>query len=271
MPVAIDTFSSVAASGTVAAVVVPFVPATGDTFTVRNSSQTGKAVLEAVMGHYLQANPLRVRSPLLHDNVQGLRYRVLTGDSSDLTADYVEQQVEPQDTLIWELLVTTAPGVTENEVAVGRIYYSDLPGASARIHSVGDVVPNVKSLVTVEIPVVVSGTAGTWADVAVNNFQDLLHANTDYAVLGYETDTLVASVAVKGPDTSNLRIGGPGITDRYKTRQHFMDLSQWYGTPHIPVFNSANKAGTFVSVSSRLIAGTVNITLNLAEMMHPLA
>lgn len=270
MPVAIDTFSSVAASGTVANAVVPFTPAVGDSFTVRNAPPTSKAVLEAVIGHYLQANVLRVRSPLMHDNVQGLRYRVLTGDSSDLTADIVEQTVEGQDTLIWELVVATAPGVTENEVAVGRIYYSDLPGASARLHSAADVIPNTKSLVTVEVPVVVSGIAGTWSDVAINNFEDLLHANTDYAVVGYEVDTLVASVAVKGPDTSNFRIGGIGITDRYKTRQHFLDLSNWYGTPHVPVFNSANKAGTFVSVSSRLVAGTVNVTLNLAEMTHPL-
>lgn len=266
MPLAIDTAAGFAASGTVAAAIVPFTPAPGDTFTVRNFASTAQANLDLLIGHVAQVNPIRLRSPMLHDNVQGLRVNPLTADPSDLLSGLLIQQLVAQDTLTAELLVNTAPGVTETETFAMSIYYSDLPGASARLHMPGDITPNIKNLWTLPVALTTSATAGTWTSAAVNSVYDLFQANTDYAIVGYEVDTAVTAIAVRGPDTSNLRVGAPGITDRYKTRQWWADMCMWRQTPHIPVINSANKSATFVDVVSRAASAATTVTLVLAEL-----
>lgn len=271
MPPALDCVAGAALSGTVAAAIVPFTPASGDTFAVRNFNPPANAQLDLLMGHYLQGNPLRLTSPMLHDNVQGLRFNVLAGDSSNLLSGSYQQTVQAQDTLTPALIVTTAPGVTETEVAAFSIYYPDLPGASARLYSPGDIQGNIRNLWSVPVAVTPAGVAGNWASAAVNSVYDLFQANTDYAVVGYECDVACAAIALRGPDTANLRVGAPGITDRYKTRQWWSDMTMWRNSPHIPVINSANKSATFVDVTTRLTSGTVTVTLVLAELANNLS
>lgn len=270
MPLALDTVAGQCTSGTVASVTVPFTPVSGDTFAVRNYNPPGSAQLDLLMGHYLQGNPLRLTSPMLHDNVQGLRFNVLAGDSSNLLSASFAQQLIAQDVLTPALITSTAPGTTEIEVAAFSIYYPDLPGATARLHNPGDIIPNIKNLWSVPVAITPNATAGNWASAAVNSVYDLMLANTDYAVVGYECDVACAAIAVRGPDTSNLRVGAPGITDRYKTRQWWADMSMWRNTPHIPVINSANKSATFVDACTRLTSGTITVTLVLAQLASPL-
>lgn len=266
MPLAIDTVAGFAASGTVAAAVVPFTPVQGDSFAVRNFNPPAAAYLDLMMSSLLQVNPVRLRSPMLHDNVQGLRFQPLASDGSNLLTASFQQPLQAQDTLIAELLVTTAPGVTENETIAWSIYYPDLPGSAARLYSPGDIQGNIKNLWSLPVVITPSATVGLWTSAAINSVYDLFQANTDYAILGYELSTGVTAVAVRGPDTANLRVGGPGMSDIYKTRQWYADMTMWRNTPHIPVINSANKSATFIDISSRLIAGAVTITLTLAEL-----
>lgn len=266
MPLAIDTVAGSVVSGTVANAVVAFAPVVGDTFQVRNFAQSSSAQLDVFAGHLATTNPIRVRSPMMHDNVQNLRFDALATDTSNLLAATPAQQLIAQDLLTVELVVSTAPGATETDTMAMSIYYQDLPGATARLFSPGDLTPNIKNLVTVPVSVTTGATAGVWASAAINSTYDLLQANTDYAVWGYEVDTICTAIAIRGADTSNFRVGAPGITDRYKTRQWFADMSMWRTTPHIPVFNSANKSATFVDVSSRTTASTVIVTLLLSEL-----
>jgi hypothetical protein len=270
VPLAIDTVAGAAASGTTANAIVTFTPGAGDTFTVRNFSQPNSAQLDMLVGHVLQTNPIRLRSPMLHDNVQGLRFTAVAGDTSNLIAASAQQNLLSQDTLTAELVVATAPGASETETIAIGIYYNDLPGAVARLYSPGDITPNIKNLWSLPVSVTPSATAGVWGSAAINSVYDLFQANTDYAVLGYEVDTACTAIAIRGADTSNFRVGAPGIIDRYKTRQWFMDMTMWRGTPHIPVINSANKSATFVDVVTRLTSGAINVTLLLAELSQNL-
>jgi hypothetical protein len=74
-----------------------------------------------------------------------------------------------------------------------------------------------------------TGTAGGWgAAEAINAEYDPMKANTDYALVGYLTDTLAAGIAWRGADTSNYRVGGPGHKDnRMQTRDWFVRLSEF--------------------------------------------
>jgi hypothetical protein len=95
---------------------------------------------------------------------------------------------------------------------------------------------------------------------------DLLHANSQYAVLGYLTDVAVPAVAIRGIDVGNLRCGGPGLLMPDYTQWYFCDMSMNTGRPHIPVINANNKGGTFVSVLGLTASVAVNVSLIMAEL-----
>ena len=104
-----------------------------------------------------------------------------------------------------------------------------------------------------------------WLDTAINATEDNLHANTDYAVLGYTIDVACIAVGIKGIDTSNLRVCGPGSTSSIATGDYFWENALRENLPMIPVFNSANNAATFVSALS-VAAAASKVILNCAEL-----
>ncbi len=242
------------------------VTASGDTLTVRNFALTDSAKLIQLCRRGATSGFARVRSPLLHDNVRGIM--ITTGETPSLLAVPAEfaQPLYPQDTLI----VEGSGGAAETDLAILSIYYGNLVGTAARLHMAGDISGIVKNIRPVTVSVTASATIGAWTDTAVNVTEDLLHANTDYAVLGYATSVALGWVAVKGPDIGNLRAGGPGSINVEDTSNYFVWQSFRHNLPFIPVFNSANKAGTFVSVVDSAASTAATITLILAELSQNL-
>jgi hypothetical protein len=206
---------------------------------------------------------IRVRSPKLHDAVQGIRYRAPAAVTRNFLADQAAQRLYSTDTLIPE----QSGGGAETDVLAMMIYYQDLPGASAMLALWEQVRSQIVELVTVEVAVTGPVTAGDWsAGNTLNSFTDLLKADTKYAILGYQSDTECAAVGVKGPDTSNYRVGGPGCIEPIETRDWFVSQSISRGTPHIPIINANNKGATLVHVAKATAAGTVNVCLSMAEL-----
>lgn len=266
---AFDTIASF--QTTVGSTFAAGVMATGDSAAIRNFPQPGAAqIVAAFSDHVTSPQAWRVRSPLLHDNVQGIRFFPGQSPSATLLPRAINQPVEPQDLLVFEQSTAAATG--KALTALG-IYYPQLPGAAARLYSRGDVDPLIKNLK----PVVVTigsgaNTAGQWFDALITTTENLLHANTDYAVLGIVTDTPVACVAVKGIDTGNLRCAVPGVVNADVTSDWFIRLSDQTGLPLIPVINAANAPATFVSIiSSAATAAATDVQLVLGELSHNLS
>lgn len=238
-------------------------PNTGDSFSVRNFDSPGRAALIDMWGLSATAGIARVRSPRLHDNVQGIRCKVLAATPQPLLPDWVQQSLYAQDTLILE----QSGGGAETDGFSILNYYSDLPGANARLYDWPTIAARIRNFLTNEVSLVSGASLMNYSgSVAVNSSFDLLKANTDYAILGYLTDTSVATIGIRGPDTSNFRVGGPGTNARVDTRDWFVRMSVNNGLPLIPVFNSANKAGTLVDVVHNTNAITTVCELILAEL-----
>ena len=236
---------------------------TGDSFAVRNFGDSGQAMLVAQWALGATAGIVRVRSPRIHDNVQGLRYRTVAANSQPLFPLGQNQKLYAQDTLVVEL----SGGASETDVQAYMNYYTDLPGSAARFIDTDTLKRRARNMVTVETNHTTGSTAGDYGGtLALNANFDLLKANTDYAIVGYLTDVNVCSVGYRGPDTGNLRVGGPGTTDRYVTFRWFEELYDQLGMPCIPVINSANKAGTNIDLVHTSTSTTVNLTTILAEL-----
>lgn len=246
--------------------------AAGDSLTVRNAAPDSAVRLLTTWVDAQLRGIGRIRSPKMHDNVQGIRLATIASEVQPLIPAKVTQRLYPQDTLTVDLSGSATGGDIETMCML--LFYPDLPGQSARLFDPAYVMGKLKNIVTVE-NTLATGTAGGYSgEEALNADFDLLKANTDYALLGYTVSPVAgqtvgecAAVGWRGADTGNLRVGGPGTdTDRWLTNRWFVWLSEQFGLPLIPVFNSANKAGILVDAAQDENGLDVIVTSIFAEL-----
>lgn len=215
---------------------------TGDTLQVRATPGDKLVELVQLWTDQQAAGILRVKSPNLHDNVQGIRIKSSISDTAPLLPWGRPQRLRPTDVLSVDLSGSATAG--DIETAALLLYYEDLPGISGQFITWDEVMKRGVNHLTVENTLSL-GTAGGWSGAeAINAEYDLYKADTKYALIGYVVDVECAAVAWKGADTGNLRVGGPGNeTLKHVTAEWFKRLSIGYNRAAIPVFNSLNKSG----------------------------
>jgi hypothetical protein len=241
-------------------------PNTGDSYTVRNAQQGSKVELLEAWAYTTTNLLMRVRSPLMHDQAQNIRMQPPASIPRPLLPFGLNQQLYPQDSMTVEM----TGGTSETDIGALLVYYSNLPGVSARLHAPSEIVPLIVNLTTVEVDLTSSGTAGAYsATVALNGSFDTLRRNIDYAILGYTCATVGCSLGITGVDTGNLRVGGPLYNQSEVTDQWFMLLSQATGYPLIPVINSANVAGINLDVVAAATSTSFKVGINLAQLQSP--
>src|SRR4051794_2146393 len=218
---------------------------TGDSLAIRSAPLDKMVRLVQAWTDQQTAGVLRVRSPKLHDNVQGIRYKATASDTVPLLPWGGAQRLYPTDVLSVDLSGSATAGDIESAALL--VQYDDLPGIAGRFITADEVNKRAINILTVENTISL-GTAGGWSgSEAINAEYDLFKANTDYALVGYMVDTECLAIAWRGADTGNLRVGGPGNeTLRHVTAEWFMRLSKGYNLPAVPVLNSLNKAGISV-------------------------
>lgn len=236
----------VGASGTaIGATLAALTAVTGDTLAVRSSPEGKLIHLVQFWTDVQVAGTARIRSPRLHDNVQGLRADTILGDLYPLMPLGQKQRLYSNDTLLVDLAGSAVAG--DIEYVLLMLLYEDLAGAAAMCIDEAELKRRGLHHSAVENTISTGATA-TWAGAeAINAEFDQFHANGLYALCGYLVDVEAPAVAWRGPNTSNYRVGGPGIeTDRSITQDWFIKLSRALGVPLIPVFSAENKASTLI-------------------------
>lgn len=237
----------------------------GNSFTIRNAPEESKIYLLQTWVKSQASGVFRIRSPFLHDNVQGLRFRHKSAQIEPLLPDGYLQNLKPQDTLILEMTGSGTAG--DIEQASMLIYYENLPGIEAKLISPSELNDRLDELFTVEVSITAGSSGGYSGEKLISQDFDLFKANTDYAILGYITSADCLCVRFRSSDFGNLGIGGPGESGlNLMTRNWFVDLSYNTGLALIPVFNSANRSNTFVDVATDENGGTFNITILMAKL-----
>lgn len=254
---ALDTIASY--QGTSGSTLAAGTMATGDPNTIRNfpAAAPNACLIEAMYDYVTSPQACRVRSPLLHDNVRGIQFTPGASVPPKLLPSFgAYQELEAQDTLTFEL----STAATTGKALLGlSIYYPQLPGAASRLYAPGDVIPRIVNIKPVYVAVGSgANTAGQWYDLVLTTTEQLLKANTDYAVLGLLLDVAVAALAVKGPDTGNLRCSVPGGANDVYGADYFVRKSVEANLPLIPVINAANAGSTYVSLISSAATGAAS-------------
>jgi hypothetical protein len=236
---------------------------TGDAFAVRAFDSGTNTYLHNAWAHEATPGILRIRSARLHDFVQGLRFQVGVASARGLIPAAVDQPLYYTDILTVEM----TGGAAETDVGVLQLYYQSVGGLAARLANWSQVAPRIVNILTVEVDITAAATLGDWsAGTPLNTTFDLLKADYDYAILGYECSASVAAIALRGPDTGNVKVGGPGTTESIETRDYWIKQGNDSGLAMIPIIAANNKGSTLAFQCSASAGVTNNVGFIVAQL-----
>lgn len=247
------------------AAIVSLAAATGQTFTIRGTTPQADVRLMAMWAYLQAAGIFRIRSPRLHDQVNGIRVQSGVKDNRSAITPHPLQRLYAQDILIPEISSADAAG--NIELGLFLAYYSDLQGVAARLIDIPTLMSRGMNLVAVEVDTVPTVAGGWTGASALNKTVDNLVANTDYALLGGTVSAACGAVGITGVDTGNLRLGFPGTTlDPIMAQEWFVRLTRVSGIPLIPVFNASNKGGISIDIAQDQAGAAVNVSLLFCQL-----
>jgi hypothetical protein len=240
---------------------------TGDALAVPNFAAGSRGwLLEAWGADKVSVADYDLRSPSFHDNTRGIRVagnlKPAAGDPNMLLPYVVRQPLYPSDVLIAEVSATAADNAALDWLA----YFEDLPGAEQRLLSWAEVDSRAVDMVGIFVGPT-AGAAGDWGAVRnINADDDRLIANTDYAILGATSQLRCAALAITAPETSGRKITMPLHPVEQISSGWFVDLSQKYQLPLIPVVNSNNKGNIQLQVADPNGATAPHVCLIMMEL-----
>lgn len=256
----------IGASGTaIGATIAALAAVTGDSLAVRAGSPGKRIDLVQFWTDVQVAGTARIRSARMHDNVQGIRQDTIVSDLYPLMPSGVRQRMYENDVIVAELAGSAVAG--DVEYLMMMLLYEDLAGAAASFITEDELKRRGMNLIGVE-NTIATGTTPAWSgSEAINAEFDQFHAGGLYALVGYTVDVEAPAIGWRGPDSSNYRIGGPGIeTDRAVTREWFIKLSRALGEPLIPVIKAENKAGTLIDALQDENGADTTVTSYFVEL-----
>ena len=239
----------------------------GDPANVRNGTP-GSRILGISMWTLAQGVGFtQVLWPSGHDLVRNYRYRNAVSRPAPMVTQHFPAQFRAQD----PITATQAGSVTAGDVELLSMlmFYEDLPGVSGRLITIETLRTRGVSIVTYEDSITPTAASiysgGRTIGQAANTFK----ANTDYALLGayVPVNTNNGALTVRGVDSGNLRVGIPPLVSTEQISQNwFAYLAEMLDLPLIPVFNSANFAGTFCELLSNENLTATPFNLVMAEL-----
>lgn len=251
-------FFTAAAAGTGVAT-----PMSGDTFTVPSANPAMESRLPQMWANGASTDFVRVRSPRMHDANQGIRMQVGGTVPEPLLPWKADPLIYPLDTPIVEIDETAAA-----TGGISLVYeYEDLPGVNPRLARWEDVDPRITTVSGVQVNLGAIGAIGQYsAGNAINSAFDNFEAGYDYALLGYVTAASRLTIALSGPDTSFLKVGGPGLADARLTCEWFQRMARITGRAFIPIIAANNKGATNVFQTDNAASAATSVTLILGRL-----
>ena len=237
----------------------------GDVLTVRNCPIEQKPMMLTCWVKSQTSGFFQFIHPSGHDQVRDLRFRDVAAAVLPLMPLGWPEPLEPQELLT--LTISGAATAGDIELAHHLMYYPSLPGIEGRYIDSAQLDSRVIELVTVEDTTTATAGGAYSGQRALNAASDLLYANTDYAILGANIGVTCGALCIAGSDLGNLRVGIPGMSGRPDiTSNWFVNLSDQFGLPLIPVINSANKAAVLITNVQDENTAAVPFALLLARL-----
>lgn len=241
-----DVMQLVGAAGTaVSATISALAAVTGDTLQIPSFADGKKAMILQFWTDVQVAGTARIRSGKFHDNTNGIRKDTIISELNPAMPFGWGQPIYPGDLLTIELAGSAVAG--DIEYVVMLQWFESLSAQQATFVAPDVLMPKIINYSYVENTIATGATTAWAGSEGINAETDQFHAGRNYALLGYCVDTEVPAIAWRGPDTANLRVGGPGLDqDQIISNDWFVRLSRAFNKPLIPVFQANNKAATMI-------------------------
>jgi hypothetical protein len=248
----------------VRAAAVAMVPGAGQSFTLRDQPTGSKCGLVDVVAQFVVPSDFSIHSARMHDNVRSIFFPVDLLHDTKLMLSGIFQPLFPQDNL--QVVAGVGGGAATFDNIAFSIFYENLVGAEGDLRTWDSIRGNIKNIMVVHSSPVIPAT-GDWSPgVAINATIDLFKANTNYAILGFQSSTSSGIAAVSGPCTGNVLYGNLiNLENHFCNNHYFVDQSIALGLPCIPVMKSADKNGTFIYLADASVAA-VDCDIVLAEL-----
>ncbi|MGD9210952.1 MAG: hypothetical protein PVI90_09245 [Desulfobacteraceae bacterium] len=238
---------------------------TGNSKTIRAAAADANIRLLSAWTKFQAAGYLQLNSPKLHDNIAAIKLASGIGIPNPELPMGPSQKLYPQDTLSIKIAGSATAGDIENCSLL--VYYDDLPGSNGNFITADEAAERCINIKTV-VNSLTMGTSGDYSgEELLRADEDLLKANTDYALLGMVTRTKMCSVRYRGTDLGNLGVGIPAYDARQDmTSEWFLRLSRATGLACVPVINSANAGSIYIDGLNDENALTFVCSTILAEL-----
>jgi len=247
---------------------------TGDSLSVANFDSGGARVLEMWATDDTSAAEFSfvwTRPEASHDQSRGIRQSIggVQGPGAGKTQAFplltgaATIKLFKSDTVTINVSSTAA----DNVMAAWVTEYDDLPGASAVFTNPSQLDALRKSTVGIRVSASGSATRGAYGSTRAFNADDArLHANTWYALLGANSQVIVNTCALIGPDWGGQVIGFPLGYPQLASSSWFLDQSIKWQKALIPCFNSNNAGNILVKVADTANAPAAQVDFLLYEL-----
>lgn len=246
----------------------------GQSFTIRSFVDGSECWIDDIWAtDDDSAARLSIKSPRMHDTTRGILL-AWTNARTGTEQVFLPERIMPgflrQRVYSTDILTVTANGTAADIVAaLFNVRYTNLGGVNARLARWSQIANGYDNTVGILTNPITAANGAWGAGVALSSIDDRLHADTDYAVLGWTNSVPCTAVAIQGIDVGNLFVGGPGGPDAESTATFFIEQSVKYGdSPYIPILNSNNKQGIYTQVADVVGSNTIQLTLLLAQLRN---
>ena len=165
--------------------------------------------------------------------------------------------------------VVFAPRADIVEVNDNMLLYVDLPGVQAGFATWQSVINNRFTEIGVRCAPVASATPGAYGTARASNADDTRWTGGRwYAILGFTVQIPVTTVSFKGPMWGNFRFGASAGGPFLYTDNYFLQLSQWFNEPLIPVFNGYDAGSVLLEVADGEASTSPKVDILAVECLN---
>lgn len=251
----------------------------GDNASVANFDTGGARILEAWACDSDSVAEIRwfyTRQDSTHDQSYGMRFNIPaltlggagTNSAFPLLPGRITVPLYKSDTPTIQATTTASDDI----VLTWITEYDDLPGSSA-VFATWDQVQSLRKSTLGLRCAPVAGTVGVYGAARALNADDAgrLHSDTYYAILGATSQLVCTTIALTGPAWGGYKIGFPLGATNLNSDSWFVDQSEKWAKPLIPVFNSNDAAGINVYALDTEASTTPLVDFLLYELTGPVS
>ena len=165
-------------------------------------------------------------------------------------------------------LVMTVTGTASDDALVSWLTeYDDLPGTAGQFIDWSTVNSLWETVIGLRCAPVASGTAGLYGTERALNADDTrLTGGKYYAVLGWTVQTVCTTIYIKSTTFGNNKLGLPSGALDLRSDMGFVELSQQFQRPLIPVVAGYDAGNVFLAAADAEASTTPKVDLLMVQL-----